>query len=145
KRKLELSRETQETNKVREETAKSVAAVERQQKENDSKVAQTNAETVAMAAQIERQTENLKDLTKEEIEKTRAEFGAKIAALEAERTLALGGAEAKVKELKETAKNSIFKMRLDVFDGNGDAYLRYAAAEQLNPNLRIRLYHSGPG
>jgi hypothetical protein len=145
KRKLELSRETQRTNKVREETAQSVAAVEKQQKEIESKVAQVNAETVAMAAQIERETANLKDLTKEEIEKTRAEYGAKIAALDAERTLALGGAEAKVKEMRETAKNSIFKMRLDVFDGNGDAYLRYAAAEQLNPNLHIRLYHSGPG
>ena len=145
KRKLELSRETQRTNKVREETAKSVAAVEKQQKEIESKVAQVNAETVALAAQIERETANLKDLTKEEIDKMKAEYSARVAALEAERTVALGGAEAKVKEMKETAKNSVYKMRMDVFEGSGDAYLRYATAEQLNPNLRIRLYHSGPG
>jgi SPFH domain / Band 7 family len=145
RRELQLSVETQKTNKVREETAKSEAEVERQQKEIDQKVAQTKAETVALAAQIDRDTANLKELTEAEIEKTKAEYNAKIAALEAEKTRELGTADAKVKELTETAKSSLFKMRMDVFEGNGDAYLRSAAAQQLNPKLNLRIYQSGPG
>jgi hypothetical protein len=145
KRKLELSRETQLTNKERELTSKSEAAVERQQKEIESKVAQIKAETSAMAAQIQKERTNLQDLTKEEIDKLKSEYNVKIAALEGDKTRALGEADAKVKEMKETAKNAIYKMRMDVFEGNGDAYLRYAAAQQLSPDLRIRLFQSGPG
>jgi regulator of protease activity HflC (stomatin/prohibitin superfamily) len=145
KRKFQLSVETQATNKVREETAKSEADVERQQKEIDQQVAQTKAESAAMVAQIERQTTNLNEVTKAEIDKTRAEYNAKIAALDADKTRELGVAEAHVKEMKETATASIHKMRMDVFENNSDAYLRYVMAEMINPNLRIRLFQSGPG
>jgi regulator of protease activity HflC (stomatin/prohibitin superfamily) len=145
KRKLHLSLETQETNKARKETAQSVADVERQKKEIDQQVAQTKAETAAMVTEVERQTTNLKELTKAEIDKTRTEYKAKIDALDALKNRELGVADATVKELKETATNSIHKMRMDVFENNGDAYLRYAMADMINPNLRIRLYQSGPG
>ena len=133
------------TNKVREETAKSEADVERQQKEIDQQVAQTKAESAAMVTQIERQTTNLKEITKAEIDKTRAEYNAKIAALDADKTRELGVAEAQVKEMKETATSSIHKMRMEVFENNGDAYMHYVMADMINPNLHIRLYQSGPG
>jgi len=47
--------------------------------------------------------------------------------------------------LKETARSSIYKMKLDVFQNDGNAYLRSALAEQLNPKMVFRLFHSGPG
>jgi hypothetical protein len=36
-------------------------------------------------------------------------------------------------------------MKMDVFGSDGQAYLRYALAQQLNPKLVLRLFHSGPG
>jgi hypothetical protein len=36
-------------------------------------------------------------------------------------------------------------MKLDVFQNDGQAFLRYSLAEQINPRLALRLYHSGPG
>jgi len=145
KRKLCLSQETQETNKTRKATNDSLAAVERQQKEIEQQVAKTKAETTAMVTQVEQETTKLKDVTKAEIDKTRSEYNAKIAALEGDKTRELGVAEAQVKEMKETATASIHKMRMDVFENNGDAYLRYVMADMINPNLRIRLFQSGPG
>jgi hypothetical protein len=108
-------------------------------------VAQTKAESAAMVTQIERQTTNLKEITKAEIDKTRAEYNAKIAALDADKTRELGVADAQVKEMKETATSNIHKMRMEVFENNGDAYMRYTMADMINPNLRIRLFQSGPG
>jgi hypothetical protein len=34
---------------------------------------------------------------------------------------------------------------MDVFKGDGDAFLRYSMADQLSSNLRLRIFHSGPG
>jgi hypothetical protein len=34
---------------------------------------------------------------------------------------------------------------MDVFQNDGNAYLRYTLADQLNPKLVLRLFHSGPG
>jgi hypothetical protein len=145
KRKLCLSQETQETNKVRTETNKSKTAVESQEQEIKKQVGKTKAETVAMVNEVEVETTNVKELTKSEIDTMRSEYKAKIDALEGDKTRALGVAEAQVKEMKETATASIHKMRMDVFENNGDAYLRYVMADMINPNLRIRLFQSGPG
>jgi hypothetical protein len=48
-------------------------------------------------------------------------------------------------KLKETATSGIHKMRLDVFQNDGAAYLRYTLADQLNKDVILRLFHSGPG
>jgi hypothetical protein len=36
-------------------------------------------------------------------------------------------------------------MKMDVFEGDGDAFLRYSLAEALNPKIVVRLFQSGPG
>jgi hypothetical protein len=61
------------------------------------------------------------------------------------RTQLLGGAEAEVSKLVETARSNLFQLKMDVFQGNGDAFLRYSLAEQLNPKMMLRLFHSGSG
>ncbi len=34
---------------------------------------------------------------------------------------------------------------MDVFQGDSEAFLRYSLAQNLNPKIVIRLFHSGPG
>ena len=36
-------------------------------------------------------------------------------------------------------------MKLQVFQNDGGAFLRYSLAEKLNPKLMLRLFHSGAG
>ena len=36
-------------------------------------------------------------------------------------------------------------MKMNVFQNNGDAFLKYSLADQLNPKMIVRLFHSGPG
>jgi hypothetical protein len=34
---------------------------------------------------------------------------------------------------------------MGLFGRDGDAYLRYTMARELNPNMKLRLFQSGPG
>ncbi len=45
----------------------------------------------------------------------------------------------------ETAKSSLFQLKMEAFHNDGDAFLRYSLADQLNPEMSLRLFQSGPG
>ena len=47
--------------------------------------------------------------------------------------------------MKETAKSSLYQLKMEVFQNDANSYLRYSLAEQLNPKMVLRLFHSGPG
>ena len=47
--------------------------------------------------------------------------------------------------MKETAKSGLYQLKMEVFQNDANAFLRYTLAEQLNPKIGIRLFHSGPG
>ena len=145
KRKRQLAAETEITTVAKTETAKSNAEVEEARRMIDQRVAEVSAETARLVAAIDRQRENVKSLTEAEIEKMRAEYGAKIAQLDAEREQVLGEAKAQVDKMRETARSSLHKMKMDVFANDGNAYLRYTMAKELNPKMVLRLFHSGPG
>jgi hypothetical protein len=145
KRQRQLAVETKLTSEALTETALSQAEVEEAQRMITQRQAKVKAETGRLVAVIERETENLRALTEAQIERLKAAYGAKIAKLDAQRRTELGKAEAKAKQVRETAKSELYKMKLDVFGRNGEAYLRYSLAQQLNPKLVLRLFHSGPG
>jgi hypothetical protein len=126
-------------------TANSAAEVAEAKETIEQRGAEVKAETERMVSLVDRKTENNKDLTAAEIEKLKAEYGAKIAEKDAEAKQLLGKAEANVTKLKETATSSLYKMNMEIFGRDGDAYLRYTLAQQLNPNLKLRLFQSGPG
>jgi hypothetical protein len=88
---------------------------------------------------------NVKVLNESEIEKMKSEYGSKIATLDAERKKVLDGTDAEVTKMKETAKASLYQMKMDVFQNDGSAFLRYTLADQLNQDLVLRLFHSGAG
>lgn len=141
----QIAAETQLTNMAREATAQSEAAVENEQRLIEQKVAEVEAETKKLVAAVEREAENVKTRTAAEIEKLKAEYESQIAALDAQRTRVAGEADTEVTRLKETAKAGLYQLRMDVFKHDADAFLRYSLAEQLNPKVVLRLFHSGPG
>lgn len=141
----QIAHETEITNKAKEQTAQIEAQVETEQQTVQQKVAEVEAETARLVAAVDRDVQNVTTKTQAEIDKMKADYEAQIAALEAQRTQLLGQTEAEVTKLKETAKSSIYQLKMEVFQGDTNAYLRYSLAEALNPNLRLRLFHSGPG
>jgi hypothetical protein len=145
KRARQLAVETKLTSEAKQLTAQTEAAVARAKSMIAQGVAQVEAETERLVAGTDRETENVKLQTEAEIEGLKARYGAQIALLDNERTKVLGQAEAQAKTLTETAKSGIYKMKMDLFRNDGNAYLRYTMAEKLNENMVLRLYHSGSG
>jgi hypothetical protein len=141
----QIAAETELTNKAKEVTAQGVAAVEREQQMIEQREAEVKAETLRLVASIDREVENISSRTEAEIDKLKAGYEAQIAALDAERKQVLGTAGAEVTRLKETAKNSLYELKMDVFQKDGDAFLRYSMADQINPKIVLRIFHSGPG
>ena len=109
------------------------------------RVAEVEADTTSLVAGIERQAENIGTRTESEVEKLKAEYDAQIAALDSRRRQVTGGAEAEVTKLTETAKSGLYQLKMDLFQHDGDAFLRYSLSEQLNPKMVLRLFHSGAG
>jgi hypothetical protein len=141
----QVAAETEVTNQVKEATAESVADVERQEQMIAQRGIEVEAETKRLVATIDRDASNLATGTEAQIDKLTAEYDAKIAALVGQKTETLGAAEATVTQMIETARSSLYQMKMDVFEGDGDAFLRYSLAEGLNPKIVVRLYQSGPG
>jgi hypothetical protein len=145
KRKRQLAAETELTTVAKTETAKSDAEVEEARRMIDQRVAEVGAETTRLVAAIDRQRENVKTLVAAEIDKMKADYGARIGQLEAERDQVMGEAKARAEQMRETAKSSLHKMKMDVFQNDSGAYLRYTMAQELNAKVVLRLFHSGPG
>lgn len=145
KRDKQMATETKITNEAKELTASSDALVERERSMIEQAVAQVHAETKRKVAGVNREKENVVSRTEAEVEELKADYGAKIALLDAERKTVLGTADAEAVRLRETAKSGLYKMKMDVFQNDGSAYLRYTLAKEMNPKLVLRLFHSGPG
>lgn len=141
----QIAAETERTNKAKEATAQSEADVEREQQLIKQREAEVEADTLRLVAELDRDVENLGTGVEAEVEKLKADYGAKIALLDAQRTQLVGEAEANVVKLRETAENTLFPLTLEAFQNDTDAFLRYSLADQLNPNVQLRLFHSGPG
>lgn len=145
KRMERLAVETAVTSEALTLTADSEAEVAEAKQTIQLEVQKVQAETEKLTAAVERETQSITDVTKAELERMKDEYSAKIALVDAERKKTLGESEAEAKKLKDTAEAALFKMKLELFGRDADAYLRYTMAKELNPNLRLRLFQSGPG
>jgi hypothetical protein len=141
----QIAAETNLTNKYLEETKRSDAEVKKEQTTIEKKVKDVGYETQKMVTAIDTEASNIKTLNAAEIERLDQEYQAKIAAIDAQSTLEVGTAKNDVTKLTETAKSNLYKLKMEVFQNDGDAFLRYSMADQLSPNLKVRLFHSGPG
>jgi regulator of protease activity HflC (stomatin/prohibitin superfamily) len=145
KRLEQLAVETRLTSAELTKTRATEAEVEKAKSMVAQGEAEVKAETARLVAVIEQETENLKKQTEAEIERMKAEYGAKVAQLDSERDKVLGEAKAEATKMKETALGSLYKMQMELFGRDGDAFLRYTMAKELNPKLVLRLFQSGPG
>jgi hypothetical protein len=145
KREKQLAAETRITNEAKEKTAHSNADVELERSMIQQRVNKVQAETTALVALIDRDVENTTIRTDAEIERLKNQYQAQIAELFAERTRVIGDAETQVTKMRETARSNLYKLKLEVFQNDANAYLKYTMAEKLNPKLGLRLFHSGPG
>jgi hypothetical protein len=141
----QIAAETQLTTKAKEVTAATENQVESEQSKIQFEVEKVQALTKQMVANIDQEVKNIKIRTEAEIEKMKAEYGSKIATLEAEKSQLLGQTEAEVTKLQETAKSNLYKLKMDVFQSDSNAFLRYTLAQELKPDLVLRLFHSGTG
>ena len=141
----QIAAETQLTTKAKELTAESENEVEIEQRTIEQEVMKVQAETKKLVANIDQEVKNVTVITEAEIEKMKAEYGSKIAALDADKEKTLGGAAAEVTKMTETAKASLYQLKMDVFQNDSSAFLRFTLADQLSPNLVLRLFHSGSG
>jgi hypothetical protein len=145
KRERQLAAETRLTSEALTETAQEEAKVAEAKRTIEQATKEVQAETERMVAGIDQETKNIIIQVEADIEALKAKYGARIAEMDAERTRLTGEAEAQVKTMTETAKSSIYKKKMDVFQSDGNAYLRYTMAEKLNEKMVLRLFHSGPG
>lgn len=141
----QIAAETQLTTKAKELTAETENEVEREQRMIEQEVAKVGAETKALVANIDQEVKNITVRTEAEVEKLKAEYGSKVAALDAERNKVMGQAEAEVTKLTETAKSNLYQLKMEVFQSDVNAFLRYTFAKELNEDLVLRLFHSGNG
>lgn len=145
KRERQLAAETRLTSEALTETAQEEAKVAEAKRTIEQATKEVQAETERMVAGIDQETKNITIQVEADIEALKAKYGTRIAEMDAERTRLTGEAEAQVKTMTETAKSSIYKKKMDVFQSDGNAYLRYAMAEKLNEKMVLRVFHSGPG
>jgi uncharacterized membrane protein YqiK len=141
----QIAVETKTTTLAREETQDSKNQVEAEKKKISQAEQQVQAETKKLVAAIDQERENIGSEVEAQLKELRSSYAAKMAQLDAERTKAAGDAKNEATRMKETATSSIHKMRLEVFQNDGNAYLRYTLADQLNPNVVLRLFQAGPG
>jgi hypothetical protein len=140
-----LAVEKESTSKALAETARSEAEVRKAKENIKARELKVKAETSRLVATVDAEIKSIENLTLAQIDQMKADYKARIAEKEADAERATGGAKADADKLIKTAESSLYKMKMDVFKGDGEAYLRYTLAQQLNPNIRVRLFQSGPG
>lgn len=144
-REKQIAGETELTNKAKELTEQSNAEVERESELIAQRVYEVEAETNRIVAGIDRDVENTTTKTEAEVQRLKADYQARIVVLESEARQVLGMTKAEAKKMTETAKSSLFKLKMDVFQNDNDAYLRYTMSQELNPQIVLRLFHAGSG
>ncbi len=141
----QIAIETKTTTEARLETQEAENKVALEKGMIAQAVTLVQADTKRLVASIDQERENVASEVEAQVKELQSSFAVKKAKLEAERTRATGDAKNAAVKMKETATSGIHKMKLEVFQNNGEAYLRYTLADQLNKDVILRLFHSGPG
>ncbi len=140
-----LSKETDLTNKEKQNTAKKQADLNREMsliRQSGEQVAQ---ETQKLKAEIDAEMHKTVATIQAETQKEVASIDKQTAAVDAQRTIALGEASADAVRLVEEEKAKGFGMKVEAFGDGGGGYALYEFASQLNPDMKINLIHAGDG
>ncbi len=140
-----LSKETDLTNKEKQNTAKKQADLNREMsliRQSGEQVAQ---ETQKLKAEIDAEMHKTVATIQAETQKEVAAIDKETAGVDAQRTIALGQASADSVRLVEEERAKGFGLQVSAFGGDGGGYALYEFARQLNPEMRINLIHAGDG
>lgn len=137
--------EKERTAKVQELTKKSAATLEREQRLVEQRRQEVRFETKALTDKISAEASNEVGQIEAETRRLIAEKQREIARLDALTTELLGRANADVERMVGDARASLFKLKVDAFKGDSAAFARYAFANSLPEDLRIRLVQTGEG
>ncbi len=140
-----LSKETDLTNKEKQNTAKKQADLNREMsliRQSGEQVAQ---ETQKLKAEIDAEMHKTVATIQAETQREVASIDQQTAAVDAQRTIALGEAQADAIRLVEEEKAKGFGLKVAAFGGDGGGYALYEFASQLNPDMKINLIHAGDG
>jgi hypothetical protein len=140
-----VAKEKERTAKVQEETRRSAAALEREQRLIEQRRQEVKAETRALVQKIAADSKRTIEEIYAETRRLVAEKQQEIAKLEAERTELLGKAEAEVTRMQGEAKAGRFALKVGAFNGDSAAFARFAFAESLPEDLQVRLVETGEG
>ena len=141
----QIAVETKTTTEARQETQETDNKVALEKSTIAQAEEKVKAETKRLVAGIDQERENIASEVEAQVKELEASYASRLAKLDAERTRVTGDAKNDATKLKETATSGIHKMKLEVFQNDGNAYLRYTLADQLNKDVILRLFHSGPG
>ncbi len=140
-----LSKETDLTNKEKQNTAKKQADLNREMsliKQNGEQVMQ---ETAKLKAQIDAEMRKAVAMIQADTTRQMAAIEKETAGVRASKTIALGKAEANALRMVEEERAKGFGMKIAAFGKDGSEYALYEFAMRLNPEMTINLIHAGEG
>jgi hypothetical protein len=140
-----LSRETDLTNKERQNTARKQADLNREMSLIHQSGEQVMQETSKLKAEIAAEMKKTVALIKGDTVRRMAAIERETAQVRAGKAVALGEADAQAERLVGGERAKGFGMKVRAFGRDGEEYALYEFANQLNPNLRISLIHAGDG
>ena len=140
-----LSRETDLTNKERQNTARKQAELNREMSLIRQSGEQVMQETDKLKAEIEAEMKKTVAMIQGDTTRRLAAIEKETAQVKAEKVVALGQADADAIRLVGEEKAKGFGMKVLAFGRDGGEYALYEFALQLNPNLKINLLHAGEG
>jgi hypothetical protein len=140
-----VAKEKETTAKVQEDTRKSAAKLEREQRLVEQRRQEVHAGTKALVEKINAEASRQVAEIEAETRRLVAEKQREIAKIEAERTELLGKARALVTQMLGEARAGLFALKVKAFGGDSHAFARYAFAQALQEDLQIWLVQTGEG
>lgn len=139
-----LSKETDLTNKEKQNTAKKQADLNREMSMIKQYGEQVMQETTKLKAQIDADMKKTVAMIQADTTRQMAAIEKETAAVRASKTVALGTAQAGATKMVEQEKAKGFGLKVSAFGADED-YALYEFALQLNPDMSIKLIHAGEG
>jgi hypothetical protein len=140
-----LSRETDLTNKEKQNTARKQADLNREMSLIKQSGEQVMQETDKLKAEIAAEMRKTVAMIQGDTTRRMASIERDTAVVKAEKTLALGRAEAEAARIVGEERAKGFGLKVRAFGRDGGEYALYEFALRLNPDLRINLLHAGEG
>ncbi len=140
-----LSKETDLTNKEKQNTAKKQADLNREMSLIKQSGEQVMQETDKLKAQIDAEMRKTVAMIQADTTRQMAAIEKQTATVRASKTVALGQAEASSVRMVGEEQAKGFGMKVRAFGQDGGEYALYEFAMRLNPDLRINLIHAGEG